>query len=173
MQAGPVHQQEQAVVWNREDEVSGLPRFLGATPEPASTRTYTLTQVRPKSQSQISPKQYLLFWRAVNVPDWKEREKKKGRKKKKHRTEHKEMSKQAAAHTTQPCRREKRAARRQYQHRFCSHRSAGNYDNNVFPRQPLSDLVSEHLPFLKSPPDNIWYDYKVKILFKERPLMCL
>lgn len=68
---------------------------------------------------------------------------------------------------------EKRAARRQHQHRLCSHRSAGNYDNNAFPRQPLSDLVSKHSPFLKSPLDNIWYDYKVKILFKERPLTCL
>lgn len=68
---------------------------------------------------------------------------------------------------------EKRAARRQHQHRLCSHRSAGNYDNNAFPRQPRSDLVSKHSPFLKSPLDNIWYDYKVKILFKERPLTCL
>lgn len=109
---------------------------------------------------------------ACSQCSWLKRERER-KKKDSHRTEHKEMSKQAAAHTTQPRRRERRAARRQYQHRFCSHRSAGNYDNNVFPRQPLSDLVSEHLPFLKSPPDNIWYDYKVKILFKERPLTCL
>lgn len=34
-------------------------------------------------------------------------------------------------------------------------RSAGNYDNNMFPRQLFSDLFSEHLPFLKSPPDSI------------------
>lgn len=107
---------------------------------------------------------------SVFLAEQREREK---NKENTHRTEHKEMSMQAAAHTAQACRREKRATRRQHQHRFCSHRSAGNYDNNVFPRQPLSDLVSEHLPFLKSPPDNIWYDYKVKILFKERPLTCV
>lgn len=41
----------------------------------------------------------------------------------------------------------------------------------MFPRQLFSDLFSEHLPFLKSAPDSIRYDYKVKILFKERPLV--
>lgn len=50
---------------------------------------------------------------------------------------------------------ESRAAWRQHQRRLCSRRSAGNYDNNVFPRRLLSDFVSEHLPLLKSPPDNI------------------
>lgn len=56
----------------------------------------------------------------------------------------------------QPC-RIVRAGRhgRQHQRRLCSRRSAGNYDNNVFPRRLLSDFVSEHLPLLKSPPDNI------------------
>lgn len=76
----------------------------------------------------------------------------------------------AAAHTRLPCRIERRAARRQHQHWFCSHRSAGNYDNNMFPRQVLFDSVSEHLPFLKSPPDNIWYDYKVRFLLRSAHL---
>lgn len=34
-------------------------------------------------------------------------------------------------------------------------RSTGNYDNNMFPPQLFSDLFSEHLAFLKSPPDSI------------------
>lgn len=136
---------------------------------PAPARTHWRKSVSG-SQSQISPKQYLCFWPAVCVPGWKEKENT-------HRTEEQRDAEAGSSpHKTAIVgerEREKRAARRQHQHRFCSHRSAGNYDNNVFPRQPLSDLVSEHLPFLKSPPDNIWYDYKVKILFKERPLMCL
>lgn len=143
----------------------GSPRLPGATPEPASARTYTLTQVSLESPSQISPKQYLRFLACSLCSRLEKRERERRRreggegverkKENTHRTEHKEMSKQAAAHTRQPCRREERAARRQHQHRFCSHRSAGNYDNNVFPGQLLSDLVSVHLPFLKSPPDNI------------------
>lgn len=85
----------------------------------------------------------------------REKRKKKKKKVKKNRAQ-RDVSKAAAAHTQeQPRRREERAARRQHQHPFCSHRSAGNYDNNVFPRRLLSDLVSDHLPFLKSPPDNI------------------
>lgn len=34
-------------------------------------------------------------------------------------------------------------------------RSAGNYDNNMFLPKLCSDFFSEHLPFLKSPPDSI------------------
>lgn len=144
-----------------EDEVSPVQPGSQEQPErPASARTYTLTQVRPQSPCQISPKQYLrFFWPAVCVPGSTEGGGEEKRKRKKTHTHtqnraQRDVSK-AAAHTRQPRRREERAARRQHQHRFCSHRSAGNYDNNVFPRQLLSDLVSEHLPFLKSPPDNI------------------
>lgn len=144
-----------------EDEVSPVQPGSQEQPErPASARTYTLTQVRPQSPCQISPKQYLRFFLACSLCSWLNRgggEEKRKRKKTHTHTQNRaqrDVSK-AAAHTRQPRRREERAARRQHQHRFCSHRSAGNYDNNVFPRQLLSDLVSEHLPFLKSPPDNI------------------
>ena len=125
---------------------------------PASTRTYTLTQVRPQISRPDLTKTILPFFLACSLCSWLNGGGGVGeRKRKKTHTQNRaqrDVSK-AAAHTRQPRRREERAARRQHQHRFCSHRSAGNYDNNVFPRQLLSDLVSEHLPFLKSPPDNI------------------
>lgn len=122
---------------------------------------YTLTQVCSKSLSQISPRNNIWgFFGPESVFLAEKREKKR-----KHRDGEK-----AAAHTRLLCRMEKRAARRQHQHWFCSHRSAGNYDNNMFPRQLLFDSVSEHLPFLKSPHDNIWYDYKVAFLLRSAHL---
>lgn len=81
-----------------EDEVSPVQPGSQEQPErPASARTYTLTQVRPQSPCQISPKQYLrFFWPAVCVPGSTEGGgKKKNEKERKHththRTEHKEM----------------------------------------------------------------------------------
>lgn len=128
------------------------PQLPGATPKPASTRTHSLTQVRPQSTSPISPKQYLSFWPAVGVTGWKKRrENKKERKQTENRAQ-RDVEAGSSPHKTTLVEREKRPAWRQHQHRFCSHCSAGNYDNNVFPRRPLSDLVSKHLPFLKSPP---------------------
>lgn len=75
----------------------GWPRLLRAAPALASTRTHTLTQVRAESLRQIAPKQYLCFWPAVCVPGCNAKENTQ-------RTEHKEMLKQAAAHTSQFCR---------------------------------------------------------------------
>lgn len=69
-----------------EDEVSPVQPGSQEQPErPASTRTYTLTQVRPQSPCQISPKQYLrFFWPAVCVPGSTEGGGKKNEKERKH-----------------------------------------------------------------------------------------
>lgn len=143
----------------------------GSNPR-ACQRPHVHTDASPSWISESDLTKTIFAFLACSLCSWLNRGKKKRKKEDTHRTEHKEMCRRQQP-TQDSLVGEKRAARRQHQHRFCSHRSAGNYDNNVFPRQLLSDLVSEHLPFLKSPPDNIWYDYKVKILFKERPLMCL
>lgn len=98
MQAGPASRQEQVVVRNGDDEVYGSPRLPGATAEPASSRTYTLTQVGPESPSQISPKQYLRFsghslcsWRNRGEKNKKKQQKAEKNKTHTHRTEYKEM----------------------------------------------------------------------------------
>lgn len=80
---------------------------------------------------------------------------KKAKSKHRQKRAQREGNRNASPHKTALSYRERRAMWRQHQHRLCSRRSAGNYDNNVFPRRLLSDFVSEHLPFLKSPPDNI------------------
>lgn len=69
-----------------EDEVSPVQPGSQEQPErPASARTYTLTQVRPQSPCQISPKQYLrFFWPAVCVPGSTEGGGKKNEKERKH-----------------------------------------------------------------------------------------
>lgn len=156
-------------VWNVLDEVSlGLP---GQAQKQAQD-PHVCTDASQSSICEPDLIKTIFEYLASSLCSWLKRERGgKGKKTDKEQSTKKCWSRQQP--TQDNLVGEKRAARRQHQHWLCSHRSAGNYDNNAFPRQPLSDLVSKHSPFLKSPLDSIWYDYKVKILFKERPLTCL
>lgn len=161
------------------------PHCLGAPPSPPGTLSSPVTQTSPYLNLRSHQNNICVFL-ACSV-FLAERRKGGGRGMKKN-TNHEKKQKtitlrdvaQASAHTRQPTRLEEWAARCQHQHWFCSHRSAGNYDNSMFlrlcpllPSPPLSDFVSRHLPLLKSSPDNTLYNYKVKILLEEYPLMCL
>lgn len=89
--------------------------------------------IRAKSRSQISPKKKILL-RSLCSRMYR---RKKQHKEKEWRQQPTQEGDQASTSTP-----------------LLPSCSAGNY-NNMFPRQLFSDLFSEHLAFLKSPPDSI------------------
>lgn len=138
--------QEGLVVWQKRSPY-GVGSWQWPRSQPSPARRHWRKPVL-NLQAWSHQNNICVFALQFCVHGWKENWRG-GRHTQQHSEQSTEMSKQAAAHTRQLCVTEKRAVRHR-QHCFWSYCSAGNYDNNVFPRRPLCDLVSQNFRKISS-----------------------